>query len=77
MAKTNYVVGLDVGSSKVSACIGQLNENNQIQIIAIGQTPSEGVKHGTITDLERATKSIERALEEAEKIKTEKIVLMF
>lgn len=68
MAKTNYVVGLDVGSSKVSACIGQLNDNNQIQIIGIGQTPSEGVKHGTITDLERATKSIERALEEAEKM---------
>ncbi len=68
MAKNNYVVGLDVGTSKVSVCIGQLNDNNQIQLIAVGQAPSEGVKHGMITDLERATKAIGKAVAEAEKI---------
>lgn len=68
MAKNDYVVGLDVGSSKVSACIGQLDDNSQLQIIGWGQCPSEGVKHGMITDLDRATKVISRAIEEAEKI---------
>ena len=68
MGKTNYVVGLDVGTSKVSACIGQLNDNNQIQIIGVGEAVSEGVKHGMITDLERATKAVSKAIEEAEKI---------
>ncbi len=68
MGKNNFVVGLDVGTSKVSACIGQLNDNNQIQIIGIGQAASEGVKQGMITDLERATKAVSKAIEEAEKI---------
>lgn len=68
MGKTNYVVGLDVGTSKVSACIGQLNDNNQIQIIGVGEAASEGVKQGMITDLERATKAVSKAIEEAEKI---------
>ncbi|MDD5131325.1 MAG: cell division protein FtsA [bacterium] len=68
MGKNNFVVGLDVGTSKVSACIGQLNDNDQIQIIGIGQAVSEGVKQGMITDLERATKAVSKAIEEAEKI---------
>jgi cell division protein FtsA len=68
LGKNNFVVGLDVGTSKVSACIGQLNDNDQIQIIGIGQAVSEGVKQGMITDLERATKAVSKAIEEAEKI---------
>jgi cell division protein FtsA len=68
LGKNNFVVGLDVGTSKVSACIGQLNDNDQIQIIGIGQAVSEGVKQGMITDLERATKAVSKAVEEAEKI---------
>jgi len=68
LGKTNFVVGLDVGTSKVSACIGQLNDNNQIQIIGVGEAVSEGVKQGMITDLERATKAVSKAIEEAEKI---------
>ena len=68
MGKNNFVVGLDVGTSKISACIGQLNDNDQIQIIGIGQAVSEGVKQGMITDLERATKAVSKAVEEAEKI---------
>ncbi len=68
MGKNNFVVGLDVGTSKISACIGQLNDNDQIQIIGVGQAVSEGVKQGMITDLERATKAVSKAIEEAEKI---------
>ncbi|MDD5491349.1 MAG: cell division protein FtsA, partial [bacterium] len=68
MGKNNFVVGLDVGTSKVSVCIGQLNDNDQIQIIGTGQAVSEGVKQGMITDLERATKSVSKAIEEAEKV---------
>ncbi|MDD5258712.1 MAG: cell division protein FtsA [bacterium] len=68
MGKNNFVVGLDVGTSKISACIGQLNDNDQIQIIGVGQAVSEGVKQGMITDLERATKAVSKAVEEAEKI---------
>lgn len=68
MGKNNFVVGLDVGTSKISACIGQLNDNDQIQIIGIGEAVSEGVKQGMITDLEKATKAVSKAVEEAEKI---------
>lgn len=68
MTKHNYAVGLDIGTSKIAVCVGQVSEAQQIQIIGVGQSPSEGIKHGMITDLERATKSISRAVEEAEKV---------
>lgn len=68
MTKHNYAIGLDIGTSKIAVCVGQVNDSQQIQIIGVGQSPSEGIKQGMITDLERATKSITRAVEEAEKI---------
>ena len=62
----NLIVGLDIGTSKVAAIVGELNEENEIEVIGIGSTPSRGLKKGVVVNLESTVNSIRRAVEEAE-----------
>jgi cell division protein FtsA len=60
------LVGLDIGTSKVAALVGELKDDNQIEIIGIGTHPSRGLKKGVVVDIESTVQSIQRAVEEAE-----------
>jgi cell division protein FtsA len=62
----NLIVGLDIGTSKVAAIVGELNEDGEIEVIGIGSTPSRGLKKGVVINLEATVISIQRAIEEAE-----------
>lgn len=62
----NIIVGLDIGTSKVAAIVGEINENGEIEVIGIGSTPSRGLKKGVVINLESTVNSIQRAIEEAE-----------
>jgi len=62
----NLIVGLDIGTSKVAAIVGELNEDGEIEVIGIGSTPSRGLKKGVVINLEATVTSIQRAVEEAE-----------
>ncbi|MCW8904378.1 MULTISPECIES: cell division protein FtsA [Sedimenticola] len=62
----NLIVGLDVGTSKVVAIVGEIKPDNQIEIIGIGSHPSRGMKKGVVVNIESTVQSIQRALEEAE-----------
>lgn len=62
----NLIVGLDIGTSKVAAIVGELNSENQIEVIGIGSAPSRGLKKGVVVNLESTVTSIQRAVEEAE-----------
>lgn len=63
----NLVVGLDIGTSKVVAIVGEVApEDREVEIIGIGQHPSRGLKKGVIVNIESTTHSIQRAVEEAE-----------
>lgn len=62
----NLIVGLDIGTSKVAAIVGELNEDGEIEVIGIGSTPSRGLKKGVVINLEATVVSIQRAVEEAE-----------
>jgi len=62
----NLIVGLDIGTSKVAAIVGELNENGEVEVIGIGSTPSRGLKKGVVINLESTVHSIQRAVEEAE-----------
>jgi cell division protein FtsA len=42
----NLIVGLDIGTSKVAAIVGELTSDGNIEIIGIGSTPSRGLKKG-------------------------------
>ena len=69
MTKTpekNLIVGLDIGTSKVVAIVGELNDSGSIDIIGIGSHPSKGLKKGVVVNIESTVLSIQRAIEEAE-----------
>jgi len=64
----NLVVGLDIGTSKVAAIVGEMNEDGEIEVIGIGTNPSRGLKKGVVVNLEATVQSIQRAIEEAEEM---------
>jgi len=60
------VVGLDIGTSKVSAIVGEISQENKLEVIGIGSNPSRGLKRGVVVNIESTVQSIQRAIEEAE-----------
>jgi len=62
----SMVVGLDIGTSKITAIVGEANEDNQLEIIGIGSHPSRGLKKGVVVNIESTVQSIQRCVEEAE-----------
>lgn len=62
----NLIVGLDIGTSKVVAIVGELNSNGELEIIGIGSHRSTGLKKGVVVNIESTVQSIQRAIEEAE-----------
>lgn len=60
------IVGLDIGTSKVTAIVGEVNEDNQLEIVGIGSHPSRGLKKGVVVNIESTVQSIQRSIEEAE-----------
>jgi cell division protein FtsA len=62
----NLLVGLDIGTSKVVAIVGEIKADGQLEIIGIGSHPSRGLKKGVVVNIESTVQSIQRAVEEAE-----------
>ncbi|RMH55493.1 MAG: cell division protein FtsA [Candidatus Hydrogenedentota bacterium] len=60
------VVGLDIGTTKVCAIVGELSEGGVVDIVGVGQSPSEGLRKGVVVNLEATVRSIAKAVEEAE-----------
>ena len=65
-AEKNLIVGLDIGTSKVVAIVGEVKPDGEIEIIGIGSHPSRGLKKGVVVNIESTVQSIQRAVEEAE-----------
>ena len=65
-ASDNMIVGLDIGTSKVVAIVGEINANGGLDIVGIGSHRSRGLKKGTVVNIESTVESIQRAIEEAE-----------
>ncbi len=60
------LVGLDIGTHKVAAIVGEVNLGGEIEIIGIGTHASRGMKKGVVVNIESTVQSIQRAIEEAE-----------
>lgn len=68
MLVDDLIVGLDIGTTKVCAVIGELRNGHIINVLGVGETSSgDGVKKGTVVDIERTTQAIIDAVEDAEK----------
>ena len=62
----NLIVGLDIGTSKVVAIVGEITDEGGVEVIGIGSQPSRGLKKGVVVNIESTVQSIQRAVEEAE-----------
>lgn len=60
------IVGLDVGTSKIVAIVGEIGPEGDVDIIGIGYHRSRGMKKGVVVNIESTVQSIQRAVQEAE-----------
>ncbi|UJF19612.1 cell division protein FtsA [Vibrio sp. SS-MA-C1-2] len=60
------IVGLDIGTSKVAALVGEVLPDNSVNVIGVGSCPSQGMDKGGVNDLESVVKSVQRAIDQAE-----------
>lgn len=67
LAKGEYIVSLDIGTSKVRAIIGE-QAGNSINVIGVGSVESEGIRHGAIVDIDLTVESIRQAVDQAERM---------
>lgn len=63
--KKDFIVGLDIGTTKICAIVGEVTENG-IDIVGIGTHPSTGLRKGVVINIESTVDSITKAIEEAE-----------
>jgi len=66
MPKNGYVVGLDIGTKKVTALIGEITEDRKVEVIGIGSADSKGLRKGVVVNLDITSSAIKKAQEEAE-----------
>src|SRR5512144_258927 len=64
--KERYLVGLDVGTSKVTAVVAEMLDGDGLDVVGLGVAESRGIRRGVVVNLEAAVESIKKAIEEAE-----------
>jgi len=64
--KERYLVGLDVGTSKTTAIVGEPGDNGTLNVVGMGVAESHGIRRGLVVNLETAGESIKKAIVEAE-----------
>ncbi len=64
--KNDYIVGLDIGTTKICCIIGEVGHDGQVDIIGLGQYPSRGLRKGVVVNIDGTVESIKNAVEEAE-----------
>ncbi|MCC6442268.1 MAG: cell division protein FtsA [Armatimonadetes bacterium] len=68
MAKGAILVGIDVGTTKICTLIGELQEDRRIDVIGIGTSRSEGMRRGSVIDIDATVHAIEESLEKAQRM---------
>lgn len=63
----NIIVGLDIGTTKVVALVGEISDKGELNVVGMGSHLSLGIKKGVVVDIESTVLSIRRAVEDAEK----------
>jgi cell division protein FtsA len=67
--KSNYLVGIDIGSKKITTIIGQVKtdgEQEDLEVIGYGNTESHGMRKGVIVDMNATVEDIRKSVKEAE-----------
>ena len=62
----DLIVGLDVGTSKVTAMVAELRPDGRLEVIGVASQPSAGLKKGVVVNIEATVDSISRVIQEVE-----------
>src|ERR671923_678315 len=72
MTTEHLVAGLDIGSAKTTAIIaevvGELPKHPELRVLGVGQARTTGMRRGIVSDIEETTRSIRKALQDAERM---------
>ncbi|MBI2327202.1 cell division protein FtsA [Candidatus Curtissbacteria bacterium] len=68
MSKDKVIVGIDVGSSKITTIIATIQNESQVNIIGVSSVPSRGLRKGQVVDIDEAVTSITQSLESSERM---------
>ncbi|MGE5391990.1 MAG: cell division protein FtsA, partial [Deltaproteobacteria bacterium] len=66
--KRDIIVGLDLGTTKISAAVGEVNPDRSITVLAVSKRDSAGLRRGSIVDIEATAKAVDEVLEDVERI---------
>lgn len=66
--KKGSLVGLDIGTTKVCALVGEVDADGELHVTGVGTVPCAGVRRGVVTDLEATTRALAEAVERAERM---------
>jgi cell division protein FtsA len=77
MNHEHVIAGLDIGSAKttvvIAEAVGDLTRHTKIKVLGVGQTRTTGLRRGVVSDIEETTRSIKKAVEDAERMAGTKI----
>ncbi len=65
MEKQKIIVGLDIGTTKICAIVGQKNAHGKLEVLGMGKAESEGVNKGVVVNIDRTVLAISKAIKEA------------
>lgn len=68
MGPKDIIVGLDIGTTKVCAIVAQVDQEDCVEIIGLGTHPSVGLRKGIVVNIEETVRSIQHAIEKAERM---------
>jgi len=68
MAVADRLVGIDLGTTKISAIIAEVDEEGEIQVVGVGNTQSRGMRRGVVVNIDKATEAIGVAINQAEQM---------
>ena len=61
-----FIVGLDIGTTKICVLVGRKNEHGKIEIVGVGKSDSHGVMRGVVSNIDKTVDAIKKAVKEAE-----------
>jgi len=67
------LVGVDLGTTKISVIIAEVDENGLIQVVGVGNTPSRGLRRGVVVNIDKTTEAIHEAISQAEQMAGTKV----
>src|SRR6266542_5676469 len=73
MPEQSVVVGIDIGTTKVCALIGELDERGGANVIGFGTAPSDGLRKGVVIDIDRTVQAVSAAVSAAERMSGYKV----